>query len=99
LILVWAAVLDLREVYAHVRDTLIPAIPKTTLNMWSSDVGFDTLVADPVGLQRHGVGESMQNVPIQKHVLICTGFQSRHRQRLDQANLLDRRSDHPVLAP
>lgn len=63
LILVWAAVLDLRDVYSHVRDTLIPAIPKTTLNMWSSDVGFDALVADPAGLQGHGVGESVQNVP------------------------------------
>lgn len=63
IVLVWAAVLNLRDVYSHVRDTLIPAIPKTTLNMWSSDVGFDTLVADPVGLHKHGVGESMQNVP------------------------------------
>ena len=41
----------------------IAAVLNTTLNMWSSDVGFDTLVADPVELHKRGVGESMQNVP------------------------------------
>lgn len=63
LLLLWASALGMKDVYSHIRENVIPAIPKTTLNFWSSDVGFDKLVADPAGLHQHGVGEGVLHVP------------------------------------
>ena len=63
LLLLWASALGMEEVYSHIRGNVLPAIPKTTLNFWSSDVGFDKLVANPATLNQHGVGEGVLNVP------------------------------------
>lgn len=63
ILLLWSAALDMRDAYTHIRDEVIPAMPKTTLNFWSSDAGYDGLVADPVALHAHGVGEGVLNVP------------------------------------
>ena len=62
-LLLWTALLGMKDVYLFIRDTVLPLVPKTTLNFWSSDHGFDELVADPLTLQRHGVGEGVLNVP------------------------------------
>lgn len=63
LLLIWASALGMKDVYSHIRENVLPAIPKTTLNFWSSDVGFDKLVANPASLQQHGVGEGVMHVP------------------------------------
>lgn len=65
MLLLWSAVLGMTEVYTHIRTSVIPAIvPKTTLNFWSADVGYDEVVADPVALHEHGVGEGVLDVPL-----------------------------------
>lgn len=67
MLLLWAAVLDVGDVYSSIRDTVVPAIPKTTLNFWSADAGFDAAVSDAAALHRHGVGEAVVNVPADPH--------------------------------
>lgn len=61
-ILAWVAALGLKDAYSYLREHLLPLIPKTTLNMWSADAGFDSLVADPLALQQHGVGETLEGI-------------------------------------
>lgn len=63
MLLLWSAALGMRDAYTHIRDEVIPAMPKTTLNFWSADAGYDSLVADPLALHAHGVGEGVLNVP------------------------------------
>lgn len=63
ILLLWSAVFGMPDVYAALRTQIVPLMPKTTLNFWSSDVGFDGLVADPVALQAHGVGEAVLDLP------------------------------------
>jgi hypothetical protein len=63
MLLLWSAALGMRDAYTHIRDEVIPAMPKTTLNFWSADAGYDGLVADPVALHAHGVGEGVLDVP------------------------------------
>lgn len=63
ILLAWSAVLDMPDVYSHIRSDVIPFVSDTTLNFWSSDAGYDDLVADPAALHEHGVGEGVLNVP------------------------------------
>jgi hypothetical protein len=63
ILLLWTAALGMRDAYIFLRNEVIPAIEKTTLNFWSSDIGFDHLVADPGALFRHGVGEAVMFIP------------------------------------
>lgn len=62
MLLMWASVLKMKDVFSFIRDNILPAVRKTTLNFWSPDAGFDELVANPAGLQQHGVGEGVLNV-------------------------------------
>lgn len=63
LLLLWASILKMTNVYTLIRENVLPAIRKTTLNFWSSDVGYDSLVATPTALHQHGIGEGMLAVP------------------------------------
>jgi len=62
-LLLWAAVLGMGDVYTFIRLEVIPTLPETTPNFWSSDTGYDKLVANPVALDEHGVGEAVLVVP------------------------------------
>lgn len=72
LLLLWAAVLKMDEAYSFIRTKVLPSIPNTTLNFWSSDAGFDKLLADPVGLQQHGIGEAILNIPVDPEEFLRT---------------------------
>jgi hypothetical protein len=72
LLLLWTAVLGMKDTYLFIKDTVLPAVPKTTPNFWSSDAGFDDLVADPSALQQHGVGEAVLNVPAEPGDFLST---------------------------
>jgi hypothetical protein len=63
LLLLWASALEMNDVYSLIRERVLPAIPRTTLNFWSSDIGFDNIVDNPVELRQHGVGEAVSSVP------------------------------------
>ncbi|MBC3911481.1 hypothetical protein [Undibacterium umbellatum] len=51
------------DAYQFIKEKIIPDLPSTTLNMWSSDIGFDLLVASPGDLHEHGVGEALAEIP------------------------------------
>lgn len=59
----WAAALEQKEGYDFLRTVIVPRIPETTLNVWSSDIGFDFSVASPETLYAHGVGEQITQLP------------------------------------
>lgn len=61
-LLIWTAALGMDDAYHFIRDRILPLIPQTTPNFWSPDKGFDELVADPVALQQHGVGEAVLSI-------------------------------------
>lgn len=63
ILLVWTAALEMDDAYTFIRENIPPAVPNTTLNFWSADVGFDGLVADAHALQEHGVGEALLHLP------------------------------------
>ncbi len=63
LLLVWASVLEMNEVYAFIKREVVAATPSTTLNFWNSDEGYDKLVADEVALRTHGVAEAVLHLP------------------------------------
>lgn len=63
ILLLWAAALGMNDVYAYARSEILQVLKDTTPNCWSSDIGFDALVADPVELAAHGVGEGIMHVP------------------------------------
>ena len=72
ILLTWTAVLGMKDAYAFVREQVIPKVPNTTPNFWSSDQGFDALVADPAGLHEHGVGEGVLEVPAEPETFLNT---------------------------
>lgn len=63
MLLVWAAVLDMSEVYEFIRREIVASIPDTTLNLWNSDSGYDKLVARREALHGHGVAEVLLHLP------------------------------------
>ena len=63
LLLVWACVLEMTEVYEFLKRDVVPAIPSTTLNFWNSDEGYDKLVANERALHEHGVAEVVLHLP------------------------------------
>lgn len=63
ILLMWASVLEMKDVYAYARTEILPELKDTTPNCWSSDAGYDELVADPISLSAHGVGEGVMHVP------------------------------------
>lgn len=62
-LLLWTAVLDMPQVYAHIRGRVCSAIPDTTLNFWSSDAGYDAVLAEAKSMYEHGVGEGLGSLP------------------------------------
>lgn len=62
ILLLWAAVLGMDDAFAYARSEILPQLGKTTPNCWSPDAGFDALLANPVELAAHGVGEAMMHV-------------------------------------
>lgn len=63
LLLLWASVLEMSEVYAFTKREVVAAIPNTTLNFWNSDEGYDKLVANQHALHAHGVAEAVLHLP------------------------------------
>ena len=63
LLAIWTSALRMDDAYAALRDKLLPQLSGTTLNVWSSDVGFDRILSDPTELQAHGVGEALLTLP------------------------------------
>lgn len=57
ILMVWVAALDLGGGYEFLRGEMMKISAKTTPNFWSSDVGFDDVVADGYALHGHGIGE------------------------------------------
>jgi hypothetical protein len=63
LLLVWASVLEMNELYGFIKRDVVAAIPNTTLNFWNSDEGYDKLVANQHALHAHGVAEAVLHLP------------------------------------
>lgn len=63
ILLIWASVLGMKDVYEYARTEILPELKDITLNCWSSDAGYDGLVADPTSLLAHGIGEGVMHVP------------------------------------
>ena len=63
ILLIWASVLSMKDVYEYARTEILPELKDITLNCWSSDAGYDGLVADPTSLLAHGIGEGVMHVP------------------------------------
>ncbi|WP_332852668.1 hypothetical protein [Duganella sp. S19_KUP01_CR8] len=63
ILLLWTAVLGMTPAYRHLREVIVPAVPKTTLNFWSSDAGYDDAIADPRTLHEQGIGEAIASIP------------------------------------
>ncbi len=61
--LMWASALGMKDVYEYARTEILPELKDITPNCWSSDAGYDDVVADPAALFAHGVGEGIMHVP------------------------------------
>lgn len=59
LLLVWAAALGRNDLYKLLREDVLPHMNGITPNFWSSDAGFDAVVANARALSEHGVGEAV----------------------------------------
>jgi hypothetical protein len=64
ILLIWSAALGMDDLYKFIREKIPPAVPKTTMNFWSADVGFDAVIANAQALQEHGVGEAVLHFPV-----------------------------------
>lgn len=64
-LLTWAAAFGRADLYAFLRDKVMHQLPGTTPNLWDSDAGFDSLLADPRKLFEHGVAMSVSPLPAQ----------------------------------
>lgn len=64
ILLIWSASLGMNDLYKFIREKIPPAVPRTTMNFWSPDIGFDAVVADAQALQEHGVGEAVLHFPV-----------------------------------
>lgn len=63
ILLLWTAALGLESGYRFLREVLIPETSWSTPNLWSSDAGYDSLLADPRALHSHGIGETLEFIP------------------------------------
>ena len=63
ILLLWTAALSMDDAYRFLLEEVIAAVPDASLNLWSSDTGFDGLVASPSALRKHGVGEVLRDPP------------------------------------
>lgn len=72
ILLLWAAVLGMDDVYAYAWSKILPQLNKTTPNCWSPDAGFDALVANPAELAAHGVGEAIMHVQEDRAKFLCS---------------------------
>jgi hypothetical protein len=63
IVALWTAALGMEEAYKALRDGLMPKLDGMTPNVWSSDAGFDSLLADQKKLIEHGVGEAILPLP------------------------------------
>ena len=62
-LLTWTAVLGMNESYASLREYVFPKLKGTTSNFWSSERGYDSVVADAAALHEHGIGEAVMQLP------------------------------------
>ena len=58
----WTAALEMSEAYQFLRTTVVAKMSETTMNVWSSDAGFDGLLWNPQLLFAHGVGEALHTL-------------------------------------
>ncbi|GER17499.1 hypothetical protein [Variovorax boronicumulans] len=63
ILLTWTAVLGMNDGYEFLREQVLPRLKGTTPNFWSSEQGYDSLVADPMALHEHGTGEAIMQFP------------------------------------
>ncbi|WP_431046720.1 hypothetical protein [Roseateles sp. L2-2] len=63
ILLTWTAALGLDGAYQFLREVVMPECSWSTPNFWSSDAGYDEVVADPRALHSHGIGEALAFVP------------------------------------
>lgn len=63
ILLVWTAVLGMDDFYKILREQVHPRLQKSTPNFWSSEEGFDAVVASPIDLHEHGIGEPISHFP------------------------------------
>jgi len=59
----WCAALNLEFPYKIIRETILPRISGTTLNMWSADETFDKIVNDQYALHSSGFGHPFKGLP------------------------------------
>ena len=64
ILLTWTAALELDEGYHFLREVVVPQSEWCTPNFWSSDTGYDDVVADRRALHSHGIGEALAFVPV-----------------------------------
>jgi len=72
ILLMWASVLGMKDVYEYAKATILPELKDITPNCWSSDTGYDDLVADPAALFSHGVGEGITHIPDEPAAFLST---------------------------
>lgn len=58
----WAAALGMVSTYTFLRDEVMRDLRGVTPNFWSSEHGFDAVVADGQALHEHGIGEAVTQV-------------------------------------
>lgn len=63
ILLIWTAALDMADVYTLIRERIAPIFPEMSPNLWSSEDGFDALVASPAQLSAHGIAEPLIELP------------------------------------
>jgi hypothetical protein len=72
ILLMWASVLGMKDVYEYARTAILPELKDITPNCWSSDAGYDGFVADPAALFAHGVGEGVMHLPDEPAAFLST---------------------------
>lgn len=59
----WCAALDLAQAYDVLRTRILPRLPNTTMNIWSADKSFDSIVNDHAALHESGFPQTMTKLP------------------------------------
>lgn len=63
-LLTWSAAFGREDLYGFLKTQVLPAKPEwTTLNMWSSEAGYDNVVGEREAFYEHGVAEALLFVP------------------------------------
>lgn len=63
ILMTWTAVLGIADGYKFLREEVVPKLNQTTPNFWSSEKGYDSVVADAAALHEHGIGEAITEFP------------------------------------